>query len=116
MGLYQTNRNSFEYCVNQEDVERLIRRMESGMGVANFNNLFAGINVEKATAFKATDQASILQLMREVGVKEVNDVIMFSLKEWLLGVANEGEKRAKFGTKGTYLLNAKAALHQALVS
>jgi len=107
----------FEYCVNPEDVENLITRMESGIGIASFNNLFAGINVEKAKAFKPTDQASILNLMVKIGVKEVNDVIMFSLKHWLLQVAGEGEERAKHGTvEGTYLLHAKAALHQALVS
>jgi len=105
-----------EYCVKPQDVENLITRMENGMSFADFNNLFAGINVEKAEAFKPSDQASILQLMRETGVKEVNDIIMLSLKEWLLNVATEGEKRARFGTKeGTNILNAKASLHQALV-
>ena len=107
----------FEYCVNPEDVENLIINMESGMGRADFNNLFVGINVENATAYKPTDQASILDLMVKIGVKEVNDVIMFSLKDWLLEVAGEGEKRAKHGSvEGTYLINAKAALHTALVS
>jgi hypothetical protein len=106
----------FEYCVNPDDVERLIERMEHGMGVAEFNNLFAEINVEKARAFKASDEAAILELMREIGVKEVNDVIMLSLKNWLLHVAEAGEKRIEARTeKGVRLLNAKAALHQALV-
>jgi len=42
---------------------------------------------------------------------------MFSLKDWLLSVAMEGEKRVRFGTKeGTLLLNVKASLHQTLVS
>ena len=106
----------FEYCVNPKDVELLLNKMEFGMGFAGFNNLFAGINVEKATAWKQNDQDAILELMRKIGVKEVNDVIMFSLKDWLISVASEGEKHAKKGTKeGTHLLNAKAALHQALV-
>ena len=106
----------FEYCVNPTDVEQLLEFMESGMGTADFNDLFAGINVEKATAWKQNDQDAILELMRNLGVKEVNDVILFSLKDWLLQVAAQGEKHAKKGTKeGTYLLNAKAALHKALV-
>jgi hypothetical protein len=103
----------FEYCVKPQDVENLITRMENGdVGFSTFNDLFAGINVEKANAFEPSDRAAILQLMRETGIKEVNDIIMFSLKEWLLSVA---EKRARLGTKaGTYILNAKAALHSAL--
>jgi len=106
----------FEYCVDPKDEAKLIEKMKLGMGFANFNNLFAGINVEKANAFKASDQAAILQLMKEIGVKEVNDVIMFSLKDWLLKVATKGQQQATFGTKeGTYLLNAKATLHRALV-
>jgi hypothetical protein len=106
----------FEYCVNPTDVERLITRMEAGMGFAAFNTLFAGINVEKASAFKPSDQAAILKLMLEIGLKEVNDIVMFSLKDWLLQVTRDGETRVKQGTKeGVHLLNAKASLHYALV-
>jgi hypothetical protein len=107
----------FEYCVNPDDVEKLIEFMESGMGYTDFNNIFADINVEKARAFKSSDQEAILQLMREIGVKEVNDVVMLSVKHWLLSAASQSEKRVKQGTKeGVFLLNAKACLHQALVS
>ena len=107
----------FEYCVDPKDVEQLTKRMESGISFADFNNLFAGINVEKATAWKESDQAAILEKMREIGVKQVNDVIMVSLKNWLLEVATQGEKRATKGTReGTCLLSAKATLHNALVS
>ena len=87
------------------------------MGYDYFMNFFAGINVEKASAFKPSDQASILSLMREIGVKEVNDIIMYSVKDWLLRVATQAERTARFGTvEGTNLLNAKACLHEALVS
>jgi len=105
----------FQFCVKPKDVEKLINRMEQGMGSANFNDLFAGINVEKAEAKSPSDKAAILALMKELGIKEVNDVIMFSLKNWLLDVAMEAEKRATFGTHlGTNVLNAKASLHDAL--
>jgi len=97
-------------------VNRLIEEMKSGMGSASFLNLFAGVNVEKATAFKESDQVAIKELLVAVGVKRVNDMIMNSLKEWLLSVANQGLEQAHIGTSaGTNLLNAKASLHRALV-
>jgi tetratricopeptide (TPR) repeat protein len=105
----------FEYCVNPKDVEMLIKRMKTGMGVDAFDALFGGINVEKAKAFKPSDQEAILTLMREVGVKEVNDLVMLSVKEWLLEVAHEGQSHLKQGTaEGVRLLNSRAALHAAL--
>ena len=112
----QTNIH-FEYCVNPADIDHLIQEMRTGkVGFDYFNTLFAGINIEKATAWKTEDQDAILKLMKKVGVKEVNDVIMFSLKDWLLQVATEGEKHAKKGTtEGTHLLKSKASLHEALV-
>ena len=58
----------FEYCVNPQDVKGLLEFMESGMGFADFNNLVADINVEKATAWKRNDQDAILELMRKIGV------------------------------------------------
>lgn len=106
----------FEYCVNQRDVERLISDMENGMDYAGFNDIFSEINVEKAVAWKPSDQANILELMKQAGIKEVNDVIMFSVKHWMLQVATKGQEQVQHGSKeGTSLLNAKASLHYALV-
>jgi hypothetical protein len=109
---------SYEYCVDPQDEENLIKRMENGMGFSGFNDLFAGINVEKAEAFKASDKASILVLMKEIGILKVNDMIMKALKEWLVNVNEKGLKRmGETKTKeGSYLFNARGALHMALVS
>jgi hypothetical protein len=107
----------YAYCVDPQDEENLINRMEHGMGFAAFNDLFAGINIEKAEAFKDTDQASILALMKEIGLLKVNDMIMKSLKEWLVNVNKTGVKRIgdSITKEGCNLLNAAGALHHALV-
>ena len=108
---------SFEYCVDPQDANELISRMNNGMGVADFNNLFAGIDVEKAQAFKPFDQESILLLMKQIGIVRVNDIVMKSLKEWLLKVNAEGVRR--LGEEQTEaaasMLSSRGALHQALV-
>ena len=107
----------FEYCVTKEDVEAMISQMKNGMGTVAFDTLFAGINVEKAEAFKPSDQESILALMKEIGVVKVNDIVMKSLKGWLLEVNKEGLQRiGEQQTKETAaLFNARGALHLVLV-
>jgi tetratricopeptide (TPR) repeat protein len=107
----------YEYCVDPQDEENLIKKMENGMGFADFNNLFSGINVEKAEAFKDSDQASILVLMKEIGILKVNDMIMNALKEWLLSVNQKGINQLgeKQTIEGAYLMNARGALHDRLV-
>jgi hypothetical protein len=108
----------YAYCVDPQDEENLIKEMEEGMGFADFNDLFAEINVEEAEAFKPSDQASILVLMKEIGILKVNDMIMNALKEWLVTVNEKGVKRlGESKTKeGAYLLNARGAVHRVLVS
>jgi len=108
----------FEYCVTRQDVEAMISQMQNGdIGFAGFNSLFAGINVEKAEAFKISDQDSILALMKEIGIVKVNDIVMKSLKGWLLEVNVEslrriGDQKTK---EASMLLSARGGLHQALV-
>ena len=108
----------FEYCVTRADVEAMINRMQNGdIGFTGFNTLFAGINVEKAEAFKKPDQESILALMKEIGIVKVNDIVMKSLKGWLLEVNVEslrriGDQKTK---EASMLLSARGGLHQALV-
>ena len=107
----------FQYCVTKEDVEAMISNMETGMGFADFNDLFSGINVENAKASIPRDQESILALMHEIGIVKVNDIVMKSLKGWLLEINVEGLRR--FGEQKTKeaasLFNARGSLHQALV-
>jgi hypothetical protein len=110
---------TYEYCVDPQDEEKLIAGMENGdIGFSTYMDLFSGINVEKAEAFKASDRASILALMKEIGILKVNDMIMKALKEWLVnvnkkGIEQIGDKKTK---EGAYLFNARGAMHQALVS
>jgi hypothetical protein len=107
----------FEYCVPQDDVAKLIMKMQYGMGFAHFNDLFAAINVEKAEAFKPSDQEAILELMRKVGIVKVNDIVMKSLKAWCLNVVKEAISNAADGTRQkANALNACADLHRCLVS
>jgi hypothetical protein len=107
----------YEYCVDPEDEERLIKQMETGVSPNDYNDLFSGINVETAKAFKEPDQVAILTLMREIGLLQVNDMIMNALKEWLLHVNKQGLMR--HGDEETkevaMLLNARGALHEANV-
>jgi hypothetical protein len=80
----------YEYCVDPQDEENLIKKIEDGtVGSATFNSLFNGINVEKAEAFKLSDQTSILVLMKEIGILKVNDMIMKALKQWLVKVTEK---------------------------
>ena len=105
----------FSYCVPGQDEQKLIERMHNGF--VNFNNLFAGINIEKAEAFKETDQNAILELMKEVGIVTVNDIVMKSLEGVVGAGGHESEESASENTIQMQLaLNARAALHNALVS
>jgi hypothetical protein len=108
----------FEYCVNPKNVEALVQQMASGeVGFATFQRLFASINVEKASSTNEDDRIAILERMRQIGIKEVNEVILHSVQQWLLFMTIQSKKRVKQGTKeGTNLLNAKASLHFVLVS
>jgi hypothetical protein len=89
----------FEYCVNPGDEEAMIIKMKKGMSQSDFSDIFAAINVEKAAAFKPSDQDSILALMREIGIVKVNEVVMKSLKGWLLGVVSKAKEQTVDGTQ-----------------
>jgi hypothetical protein len=108
---------SFDYCVPKSDEAKLIKRLQNGMGLEKFNNLFADINVEKAEAFKKTDLESILGLMKQVGVVKVNDIVLKSLKKWLVDVSKNAESQCEVASPElACVLNARASLCDALVS
>ena len=108
----------FSYTVDPQDKDRLVMEITTGkFGLVRFNNLFAGVNVENASAFKASDQVAITQLIRKIGVVDVNNVVMHSLKDFLLVIVKEAESRAKAETQEqSRALLCRAALHQSLVS
>jgi len=103
----------FDYCVDPKDIDRLITRMQKGMSVADFSSLFSDINVERASVTNPSDKACILDMIREI---DVNDVVLLSVKDWLLSVVREGEKRAHFGImEGSLLFDAISNLYQLFV-
>lgn len=107
----------FSYCVPSNDEKELIKDMQDDIDFEDYNDIFAEINVEKAEAFKESDQNAILELMRQAGIVAVNDIVMKSLKNWLKNVAMKAVQLASDKTKKmTSALNAVASLHEALVS
>lgn len=107
----------FQYCVPPDNESHLVERMQDGISLGDVFTIFAGINVEQAQAFKKSDQDAILQLMREIGVVKVNDVVMKSLKQWLIEIAKKAEQRSPEASLAmTYAISARGTLHQALVS
>ena len=57
-----------------------------------------------------------MALMRQVGVKEVNDIVMKSLKQWLVQVAEQARQLAVEGTpEMVFALVAWATLQVELV-
>ena len=106
----------FDFCVPKSDKQQLIDYMQRGMGFNNFNDIFAGINVEGARAFKPSDQEAILKQMREIGIIRVNDVVMLSLKSWLANINDEALKTTPPSTRQfMFVLNARGAMHSVLV-
>ena len=54
-----------------------------------FKTLFSRVNVLQARASVPADEAAIMGLVRKAGAKEVNDVSLGGLKDWLLDTARE---------------------------
>jgi len=110
----------FEYCVNPNDARELIFMAKNGLLRANFfANILARINIERATAFKEFDQRAILGMMRETGVVKVNDIIMNSIKQWLMAVMQTAQEEARAESNDVQLaeiLIGKGQLHYELVS
>lgn len=106
----------FDYCVNPLDVIELKAKITSGqVGPSFFNTLFSKINVEYAEAFASGDATQIQKTLCAFGVVEVNDVVMMSVKEWLLGVVFNLQRETKpVGEEMVYVLSARAALHKVL--
>ncbi|KAH9254836.1 hypothetical protein BASA81_007086 [Batrachochytrium salamandrivorans] len=106
----------FDYCVNPLDVIELKQKITSGqVGLNFFNTLFSKINVEYAEAFAIGDATLIQKTLCAFGVVEVNDVVMMSVKEWLLGVVFNLQRETKpVGEEMVYVLSARAALHKVL--
>ncbi len=101
----------FDYCVDPADKERLITKMQKGM--AGFEKIFSGIDVENAKAFKPSDQHAILDVLKEIGIVKVNDVVMHSLKNFLLDICIEAERRAT-PAQLFFVWNTRGNLHGVL--
>jgi len=102
-----------------EEDKDLKRALESGMGHANFLEMFAGINVTRAQARELADRDAILALMRGKET-EVNNVTMLGIKEWLVKTAgglgfDEGSKEQVWAMNAIgAMLNAMGSLDEAL--
>lgn len=105
-------------CIPEADEEELIEEIIRGkVNGKAFNVLFSGINVEQSSAFKKSDQESILKLMRAHGIVKVNDVVLLVIKRWLLSVLVKAEGRQSEGTNEmATVMTVRAQLHYVLVS
>jgi tetratricopeptide (TPR) repeat protein len=98
------------------DREEFKKKLSQGsLGVKFFFKIFSAIDVEKAEAEVENDRATILKLVREVGVSNVNKASLGSVKKWMLDVAigltREVGERSK---ESAYVFTSVSALHQAL--
>jgi hypothetical protein len=108
----------FEYCVPPKDVRALIDKLKDGtIDFLAFQTFFGGINVERAEAFKPSDRDAILKLMSEIGFVKVNNVVLLSLKNWLLSTVKQAKSECdEQSPEFVQVLSAEGELYRALVS
>ena len=104
------------YCVPQEDVLTLIQEMKVGKITFDYyNNIFASIDVMKAIASNETDQKNILKLIQNLGVVQVNDIVLNSIKDWFIKVCKQALQDPTItATENVTILNSYGAIHEAL--
>jgi tetratricopeptide (TPR) repeat protein len=74
-------------AVDHDKLTRLLT--EDRVDVGDLQNIFSDIDIEKAQAFKQTDQEAILALVRSENSIKVNDMISKPLKQWILNIAKQ---------------------------
>ena len=104
------------YCVPQEDALTLIQEMKVGRITYDYyNNIFASIDVMKATAWNETDQKNILKLIQNLGETKVNDIVLNSIKDWFIKVCKQAlQDPGITATENVMILNSYGSIHEAL--